>query len=63
MTTDVKEFSIDEAKAYLKENNKKSGRFYVNVYGWQKYLTIEPTFATPTGKLKDFPRTMIIQAD
>ena len=30
--------------------------FYFNVYGWDTYYTLEPTFATPTGNLKGFPR-------
>jgi hypothetical protein len=38
---DVREFTIAQAKAYLKQKGKKSGRFYVNVYGWQTYLTLE----------------------
>jgi|TARA_R110000868_G_scaffold365449_1_gene628310 hypothetical protein len=58
---DVREFTIAQAKAYLKQKGKKSGRFYVNVYGWQTYLTLEPTFATPTGKAKGFKRTTIIK--
>ena len=57
----VREFTIAQAKAYLKQKGKKSGRFYVNVYGWQTYLTLEPTFATPTGKAKGFKRTTIIK--
>ena len=58
---DVREFTIAQAKAYLKQKGKKSGRFYVNVYGWQTYLTLEPTFATPTGKAKGFKITTIIK--
>ena len=58
---DVREFTIAQAKAYLKQKGKKSGRFYVNVYGLQTYLTLEPTFATPTGKAKGFKRTTIIK--
>ena len=60
---EIREFTESEAKAYLKQKGKKSGRFYVNFFGWQSYLTLEPTFATPTGKAKGFPRTTIIKVD
>lgn len=59
----VREFTLAQAKAYLRQKGKKSGRFYVNVWGWQTYLTLEPTSFTPTGKAKGFPRTKIIKAD
>jgi hypothetical protein len=57
------EFTKEQAKEYLKQKGKKSGRFYHNVYGWETYLTLKPTFATPTGKLKGFPRTVIVKVD
>ena len=54
---EIKEYTIDQAKEYaLKEG--KPIRFFVNVYGWSTYYTLKPTFATPTGKLKEFPRTV-----
>lgn len=52
--------TIDDCKNYLKENNLKQQTFYCNVYGWDTYYTLEPTFATPTGKLKEFPRSKLI---
>jgi hypothetical protein len=61
--TEVRKFTEAEAKAYLKQKGKKSGRFYVNVFGWRTYLTLEPTFATPTGKAKGFKRMVIIKAN
>lgn len=61
MAKEVREFSEAQAKAYIKAKGKKSGRFYVNFYGWNVYYTLEPTFATPTGRAKGFPRTRIIK--
>ena len=58
-----KQFTQEQAKAYLKQKGKKSGRFYVNIFGRDYYLTLKPTFATPTGKAKGFPRTIIICND
>lgn len=55
-STEVKEFSLEEAKEYIRSRGKKQGDFYFNVYGWQTYYTLEPTFATPSGRLKEFPR-------
>ena len=53
--------SEKEAKEYLKSIGKKSGRFYWNIFGWDTYLTLEPTMSTPSGKLKGFPRTKIVR--
>lgn len=53
--------SLKSAQAYLKKKGKKSGRFYNNVMGWSRYLTTEPTPATPTGRAKGFPRTVIVK--
>lgn len=58
MTQEFK--NIQECKDYLKANNQKRAKFYVNVYGWTTYFTLEPTFATPSGKLKEFPREVEI---
>jgi hypothetical protein len=57
----VKEFSLKEAQSLIRSENKKQRRFYVNVYGWSVYYTLKPTFATPTGKAKGFPRTRLIK--
>ncbi len=54
------EFTLTEAKQYLKDNGKTKGYFYNNVFGWSTYLTLEPTFATPTGKLKEYPRKILV---
>lgn len=61
--TNQQEFSKQQAIDYLKSKGKTSGRFYNNVYGWKSYYTLEPTFATPTGKAKGFARTIIIKAN
>lgn len=58
----TREFTIDEAKQYA-INRKKSTRFYFNVYGWNRYLTLRPTFATPSGRLKGFPRAITIKVN
>lgn len=58
---EITEFTEKQAKEYLRGKGKKSGKFYKNVYGWKVYYTLEPTFATPTGKDKDFPRTVRIK--
>ena len=58
MTQEFK--NIQECKDYLKATNQKRAKFYVNVYGWTTYFTLEPTFATPSGKLKEFPREVEI---
>lgn len=60
---EVKEFTKEEAKEYLKSKNKKSGRFYINIFGWSSYLTLKPTFATPTGVLKGFKRSVVIKVN
>ncbi len=54
------EFTLEQAQKYVKDAGKQNKRFYRNVYGWDVYYTLKPTFATPTGKLKDFPRTRLI---
>ena len=53
---DIKEFTYEEAQEYIRNKGRKRMTFYFNVYGWNTYYTLEPTFATPTGKLKEFPR-------
>lgn len=52
--------TIESAKDYLKQIGKTKKRFYRNIYGWETYLTLKPTTATPTGKLRNFPRTKLI---
>lgn len=56
-----KEYSLKEAQSLIRSKGKKTGRFYVNFYGWEVYYTLKPTFATPTGKAKGFPRTRLIK--
>jgi hypothetical protein len=58
MTQEFK--NIQACKDYLKETNQKRARFFVNFYGWNSYFTLEPTFATPSGRLKEFPREVEI---
>ena len=52
--------NVNECKDYLRSNNLKKGIFFVNVYGWDKFFTLEPTFCTPTGLDKNFPRKVEI---
>lgn len=54
--------SEKEAQEYLKKVGKKSGKFYWNVVGWDRYLTLEPTSHTPTGKAKGFPKSKIVKS-
>lgn len=56
------EFNTElDCKKYLLDNNLKSKRFYFNIFGWDTYFTLDPTFATPSGKLKGFPNSKIIK--
>lgn len=57
----AKEYTLKEAQNYIRKKGNKTGVFYVNFYGWSVYYTLEPTFATPTGKAKGFPRTRRIK--
>lgn len=54
------EYTTKQAQEYAKQRNKPT-KFYLNVYGWNTYLTLKPTFATPTGKLKGFSKSIIIK--
>lgn len=54
------EFSIEQATDYAYKRGKNT-RFYYNFYGWHFYFTLKPTFATPTGRLKDFPRSVVLK--
>ena len=56
----LQEFTVEQACEYAR-SKKKNTRFYYNVFGWQTYFTLKPTFATPSGKLKGFPRSVIIK--
>lgn len=58
MTQEFK--NIQECQAYLKTTKQKRARFFVNFYGWSSYFTLEPTFATPSGRLKEYPREVEI---
>ena len=55
------EYNLKEAQRYIKSKSKKQHRFYVNFYGWEVYYTLDPTFATPTGLAKGFPRTRLVK--
>lgn len=61
MKTNINEFSFEDAQNYIRNKGNKQGRFYVNFYGCNIYYTLNETFATPTGKLKGFPKTRIIK--
>jgi len=50
-------FTLEQARDYVRKMGRKRMTFYYNVYGWSAYYTLQPTFATPTGKLRDFQRT------
>ena len=52
--------NVSDCVDYLRSNNLKKGIFFVNIYGWNKYFTLEPTFHTPTGLDKNFPRKVEI---
>jgi hypothetical protein len=54
------EYTTQQAQQYAKQRNKPT-KFYLNVYGWNTYFTLSPTFATPTGKLKTFPISITIK--
>jgi len=55
------EYTLKEAQNYIRKKGNKQGVFYVNFYGFEIYYTLEPTFATPTGRAKGFPRTRRIK--
>lgn len=54
------EFTMKEAQEYTTKRGKNT-KFYYNVFGWDTYFTLKPTFATPTGKAKGFPRIIIFK--
>ena len=51
------QFTLEQARDYVRRMGRKRMTFFYYVYGWNAYYTLQPTFATPTGKLRDFPRT------
>ena len=53
------EFTIEKACEYAQKRGKNT-RFYYNVFGWSTYYTLKPTTATPSGRLKGFPRSVIL---
>ena len=61
--TDGVEYSIDQVKNILVNNNIFSTKLFFNCYGWNTYYTTKPTFATPTGVLykEGFPAKVEIQ--
>lgn len=54
------EFTKEQAQEYTQKRGKNT-RFYFNIYGWSSYLTLTPTFATPSGKFKDLPRCVVVK--
>jgi len=58
--TDIVEYSLKDAQLYTTAKGKNT-KFYYNVFGWNTYFTLKPTFATPTGKAKGFPRIIIFK--
>jgi hypothetical protein len=64
METEIKEYNRQEAMALI-TGRKSTKLFYYNVFGWSNYFTLEPTFATPSGKLwnSGFPRIVKIGID
>lgn len=55
------EFDYFQAQEYADKRGKNT-RFYRNVMNWRLYYTLVPTPATPSGKHRDFPRTITITA-
>ncbi len=53
----TEQFSLEQARDYVRRMGRKRMTFFYNVRGWSAYYTLQPTLATPTGKLRDFPRT------
>jgi len=60
---DEREFSFKQAVNFVNESGKEKMSFYYNVFGASVYYTLEPTFATPTGKSKLFPSKVTITKD
>ena len=56
------EFTKEQAQEYTQKRGKNT-RFYFNIYGWSSYFTLTPTFATPSGRLKDFPRCKVFKLE
>jgi hypothetical protein len=54
-------FTKEQAQAFANRGSKSGKFFYVNVFGWETYYTRKPTFATPTGKAKGFPRRVLFR--
>ena len=59
--TEPKEYTANEAQAYAKQRGHNT-RFFVNCYGHTIYYTLAPTWCTPTGKAKGFPRSTVVKA-
>ena len=55
-----REYHPNEVREILAEHGRKSAVMYWNVFGWDSYLTTRPTFATPEGTIKGFPRRVRI---
>jgi hypothetical protein len=61
LNTMLTQYTLAQAKSHLKRLGKKQGYFYCNIFGWDTYYTLKSTFATPTGKDKNFPRRKLIK--
>lgn len=54
-------FTKEQAQAIASTSEKTGKYFFYNVFGWETYYTLKPTFATPTGKAKGFPRKVFFK--
>lgn len=54
------EFTQAQAQDFLRASNLTQKRFYRNVFGWEVSYSLKPTWMTPTGKYRTFPRTKLI---
>jgi hypothetical protein len=57
------EYGFEQVRKMLREHGRKSVLMYLNIRGWDNYLTTRPTFATPTGQLKGYPSRIRIKID
>lgn len=57
---DGQRYSRDEVQAILRRHGRRRARLFFNVLGWTVFFTTEPTWCTPTGRAKGFPRTCYV---
>lgn len=59
-----KEYTLNEVVSILKENNQFSKVFFYNIRGWDSTFSLNPTSATPTGRLykEGFPAKVRIES-